>query len=331
MFRPLSRRVLLRGLGVAAAAVATPAIVRGAPALLRGQLGDPAPCDLFALRVASGDPTADTVVLWTRLAPDPLNGGGMPQRAVVVKFRIALDPAMSQTVCSGTAVALAIAGHAVHVTATGLEPNTWYWYQFEAMGARSRVGRTRTFPAWYQPVHTLRFALTSCQSLPQGYYPAYRDLQQQSLDCVVHVGDYIYESGASGTPLLPGRDHTGGEIFSVTDYRNRYALYRLDADLQDAHAAFPFLCVPDDHEVDNNYAGLIAEEGAPFAGEEFAERRRNAYQVYRESMALRPKNRLPTAHGGLRVFRELQFGSLATFYMLDTRQHRTDQPAEDGF
>src|SRR5262249_55164584 len=122
-------------------------------------------------------------------------------------------------------------------------------------------------------------------------------------------------------PLLPGRDHRGGEIFSVDDYRNRYALYRLDEDLQNLHASVPCLTTWDDHEVDNNYAGLVAEETAPFTGAEFVERRRNAYRVYRETMALRPINRILTPQGGMRIYRDFSFGSLANIYMLDTRQY----------
>ena len=331
MTRAVTRRVLLRGIGSAAAVAATPCIVLGAPALLRGRPGDPAASDLFSLGVGSGDPTEDSVVLWTRLAPDPLNGGGMPQRPVQVKFKVALDRGMSQVVRAGHTLALPDAGHAVHVTVTDLAPNTWYWYRFESLGARSRIGRTRTFPAWYQQTQRMRFALVSCQNFAAGYYAAYRDMLSQQLDFVVHVGDYIYESGASSSPLLPGRDHSGGEIFTLSDYRNRYAQYRLDSDLQNVHASLPFLCTWDDHEVDNNYAGATAEEGAPYVGAEFAQRRRNGFQVYAESMALRPKNRLLTPQGRMRIHRELQFGSLANFYMLDTRQYRTDQPAEDGF
>lgn len=175
----------------------------------------------------------------------------------------------------------------------------------------------------------MRFAVVSCQNYAQGYYAAWRDIAAQDLDFVVHTGDYIYESGASSSPLLPDRNHTGGEIFSVDDYRNRFALYRLDADLQDAHARFPFIVTWDDHEVDNNYAGLTAEESAPYRGDAFAERRRNAYRVYRESMPIRV---FDAGNGdSLEIFRRLQFGDLADLHVLDTRQYRSDQPAGDGF
>ena len=331
MTRALSRRQVLRRFGAVAALAATPALIQAAPAILRGRPGDEVASDLFSLGVGSGDPTSDSVVLWTRLAPDPLNGGGMPNRPVPVKFRVARDRGCLHVVRSGVVLALPESGHAVHVTLEDLDPNTWYWYQFEAIGARSRVGRTRTFPASWQHVQKMRFAFASCQDFTAGYYPAYRDMLSQNLDFFVHVGDYIYEGGADASPILPGRNHEGGEIFSVDDYRNRYALYRLDDDLQNLHASVPSLCTWDDHEVDNNYAGLVAEETAPYSGAEFAQRRRNAYDVYRETMPLRPKNRILTPQGNMRIFRDFEFGSLANIYLLDTRQYRSDQPAADGF
>jgi alkaline phosphatase D len=327
----LSRRQVLRRFGAVAALAATPAIIQAAPAILRGRPGDEVASDLFSLGVGSGDPTCDSVVLWTRLAPDPLNGGGMPDRPVPVKFRVSRDRGFLQVVRSGVALALPEAGHSVHVTLDNLEPNTWYWYEFQAMGARSRIGRTRTFPAPWQRVEKMRFAFASCQDFTAGYYPAYRDMLSQQLDFFVHVGDYIYEGGSSSSPILPERNHQGGEIFSVDDYRNRYALYRLDEDLQNLHASVPALCTWDDHEVDNNYAGLIAENGAPYVDAEFAQRRRNAYDVYRESMALRPVNRILTPQGNMRIFRDFEYGSLANIYLLDTRQYRSDQPADDVF
>ena len=118
----------------------------------------------------------------------------------------------------------------------------------------------------------MRFGLVSCQDFRDGFYPAYRDLATQELDFVVHVGDYIYENGPRSTPIAEERNHIGGEAFTVEDYRNRYALYRLDANLQEAHARFPFIVTWDDHEVDNNYAGRIAEEDAPAQDEAFLER-----------------------------------------------------------
>jgi alkaline phosphatase D len=280
---------------------------------------------LFTLGVASGDPRADSVVLWTRLAPDPLEGGGMRDKPLEVRWCVARNPDMSGEVACGEATAHPRNGHAVRVNVDGLHDDTWYYYQFKAAGVRSRIGRTRTFPAKGILPHAMRFALVSCQDYQAGYYAAYRDIAAQPLDFVVHTGDYIYEY--AGNPQAPAeRRHTGGETASVEDYRNRYALYRLDPDLQAAHAAFPFIVTFDDHEVDNNYAGLIPEDGQTL--EEFRRRRANAYRVYRESMPLRPNVK---ARGeDIDLYRSLRYGDLAEIQVLDTRQYRTDQPCGDG-
>ena len=285
---------------------------------------------LFTLGVASGDPDDRSVVLWTRLAPDPLNGGGMGRRAVPVRWEVATDYDMRHVIRRGITLATHHRGHAVQAVARGLPSDCWLYYRFYALGQASRVGRTRTFPSSRDVAYRMRFALASCQNYTAGFYSAYNDMLNQDLDFVVHVGDYIYENAALNSPLLPDRNHNGSEIFSVEDYRNRYALYRLDPNLQEAHAQLPFIATWDDHEVDNNYAGLVPEEGAPFS-DEFAKRRRNGYQVYAESMPLRPWNRLLRRDGSLRIFRKLKFGQLADIHVLDSRQFRTDQPAEDGF
>lgn len=316
---------LLSGIGAAAKA--------GAPAILKGGRGDAVPGSLFTLGVASGEPGSNSVMLWTRLAPEPLSGGGMPGRPVPVRWQVATDPAMIDIVRSGGTVALPRDGHAVRVIAAGLPEDSRLYYRFHALGQSSRIGRTRTFPR--AGGSHMRFAFASCQNYTDGFYPAWRDVAElaetaEDIDFVIHTGDYIYENGPASAPVDPGRNHPGGEIFSVEDYRNRYALYRLDADLQDAHAAHPFLVTWDDHEVDNNYAGLIAEEGAPAESEAFAERRRNAYRVYAESMPLRRRVRVDGT-GGLDIVRRLRFGDLADIHMLDTRQFRSDQPCDDGF
>jgi alkaline phosphatase D len=285
---------------------------------------------MFTLGVASGDPSARSVVLWTRLAPDPLNGGGLGQRVVPVTWKVATDPHMRHVIRQGVALARPRHGHAVRPVARGLPSDCTVWYQFHALGQSSRIGRTKTFPSRRQRAHRLRLALVSCQNYEQGFYPAFRDIAHQDLDCVIHVGDYIYEGGASSSPLLPGRVHNSAEIVSVDEYRDRYAQYRLDPDLQDAHACHPFICTWDDHEVDNNYAGSIPEGPQPMNAD-FIQRRSNAYQVYAETMPLRPLNRLGQRQGGLNLARKLTFGDLADIHVLDTRQFRSDQPAGDGF
>src|SRR5262245_26036117 len=318
-----SRRRFLTQVGWAGGLALAPSFVR--------TLGDgwtllAQPSPLFTLGVASGDPTGDSVVTWTRLAPDPLNGGGMGSRPVDVQWEVATDPGMSAIVRAGLATAHPKNGHAVSVNVDGLLSDTWSYYRFRYQGALSRIGRTRTFPAPGAFSSRLRFALVSCQHFEAGYYAAYRDIATQDLDCVVHVGDYIYENAAN--PSIPAdRRHTGGETFSIDDYRNRYALYRLDPHLQNAHAAFPFIVTWDDHEVDNNYAGPVPEDSQ--SAQAFFERRSNAYQVYMETMPLRPN--IKSKDDSANLYRSLRFGDLAEFFVLDGRQFRTDQPCTDGF
>jgi alkaline phosphatase D len=276
----------------------------------------------FTLGVASGDPTADGVVLWTRLAPDPLNGGGMPPRQVPVQWQIATDEAMRRVVRRGTAKALPELAHSVHVEVSGLEPDRWYWYRFSVGSEDSPVGRTLTLPAHGMSDH-LRFAFVSCQDWQNGYYSAYANLAREDLDLVVHLGDYIYEYGPD--PAGP-RQHDGPEVDSLASYRNRHALYKTDPQLQAAHAAFPWAVTWDDHEVENNYADAISEDNAD--PQRFLERRANAYQAYYEHMPLR-RSSLPVG-ADLLLYRRLTWGDLAEFSLLDTRQYRTDQPCGDG-
>jgi alkaline phosphatase D len=317
-----TRRTVVRGLGTAlAGAVVLPSLPGSgwsAQAMRRS--------GLFTLGVCSGDPGDDGFVLWTRLAPDPLEGGGMGPEPVDVLWEVATDPDLDNVVQAGLVTAFAEHGHAVRVNVRGLASDAWFYYRFSALGEQSRIGRSRTFPSPLDGgVGRMRFALASCQNYEDGFYAAHRDMVAQDLDFVLHVGDYIYEYAAS--PNVPqARRHIGAECETVADYRNRYALYRLDPNLQDAHAAYPFIVTWDDHEVDNNYAGPNAEDDQ--AATRFRQRRANAYQVYRETMPLSPSVRLRGDH--LHIFRRLQFGDLATLHVLDTRQYRTDQPCGDA-
>lgn len=276
----------------------------------------------FTLGVASGEPTPDGVVLWTRLAPDPLHGGGMPDDDIEVSWEVARDERIRDVAQRGTAVATPLLGHTVHAEVEGLEPARWYWYRFRAGAEVSPIGRTRTLPAPGAPVDRLRFAFASCQHYETGYFTAYRHMAEDHLDLVFHLGDYIYEyAGRDGRV----RKHTGDEIELLVDYRNRHALYRSDPDLQAAHAAFPWVVTWDDHEVDNNYAATMSEEGTP--AELFLRRRAEAYQAYYEHMPLR-RSSLPTGPR-MQLYRDFIWGNLASFQVLDTRQYRTDQPCGD--
>jgi alkaline phosphatase D len=279
--------------------------------------------DPFTLGIASGDPAADGFVLWTRLAPDPLAGGGMGPEPVEVRWEVAEDEAMRNIVRQGQAIATADLAHSVHVEVAGLEPGRWYWYRFHAGDATSPVGRTRTMPAMDAAVDRLRFAFASCQHYEHGYYTAYRHMCGDELDLVVHLGDYIYE-GPVGKGKV--RQHNSPEIKTLEEYRNRYALYRGDADLRQAHALFPWVVTWDDHEFDNNYAGDISEE-LDVKVEDFLKRRAAAYQAYYEHMPLR-RAQLPMGPH-LQLYRSVAFGRLAEFQVLDTRQYRSDQPNGD--
>jgi alkaline phosphatase D len=282
--------------------------------------------DPFSLGVASGDPWANSVVLWTRLAPDPLNGGGMPAKNVPVKWEVATDEKMRKIVAQGTAAATPEFGHSVHVEVMGLKPATWYWYRFTVDAGSSPIGRTRTAPAMSSlnaKNERLNFAFVSCQHYETGYYTAYKHLCADDLDLVVHLGDYIYEYSPIENRV---RRHNSPEIKTLEMYRNRYALYKSDPLLKQAHVNFPWAVVWDDHEVDNNYASLVAEDNAP--KDEFAKRQAQAYQAYYEHMPLRRS--VLKRDKRVEIYRRLNFGNLASFSMLDTRQYRSDQPCGDG-
>ena len=277
----------------------------------------------FQLGVASGDPEPDGVVLWTRLAPSPLTGAGLPPRPVRVRWEVAAEESFSNVIRKGTALAVPQLGHSVHVEVDGLQPARWYFYRFHAGTETSPVGRTKTAPAADAMPDRMRFAFTSCQHYESGYFNGYPHMQKEDPDLVIHLGDYIYEyAGANNRP----RKHLGGEIESLNDYRIRYSQYRLDEPLQETHRLCPWLVTWDDHEFDNNYADLISEEEG-VSPEVFLARRMNAYQAYYEFMPLRRRS-FPSGPN-MKLYRSCRYGRLAEFLVLDTRQYRTDQPNGD--
>ena len=318
----LSRRELLKIAGMAgAAAIAHPIVGRG---LLAQTIFPSYP---FTLGVASGDPLPDAVVIWTRLAPKPLEGGGMPMTPVQVRWEVADDAGFQLGVKSGTTVARPEVGHAVHVDVTGLQPGREYWYRFLCGNEVSRTGRTRTAPAAGAPVDGLRFAVCGCSNYEMGYFTACRHIADENFDFVFFTGDYIYESRADGGRRDTAiRQHLGDEIFTVVDYRNRYAQYKMDRDLMAAHASAPFIMTWDDHEVDNDYAADRDERGTP--PEVFLLRRAAAYQAYYEAMPLRASTVPSGPH--MKLYRRLQFGSLIDLHILDTRQWRSGPACGGG-
>ena len=270
----------------------------------------------FTLGVASGYPTAGGIALWTRLAPDPLEGGGMPPEAVEVRWEVAEDEAFRKVVRKGAAPAMPANAHAVHVEADGLAPAREYFYRFLAAGEASPVGRTRTAPEPGRGDERMKLALASCQQYEQGYYVAHRHLAAEDVDLVLFVGDYIYESTWGRQHV---RKHHKSEPHDLAGYRDRYALYKTDADLQKSHAAAPWVVTWDDHEVDNDYADDRSEDLDP----KFLLRRAAAYKAFYEHMPLRRSVLL--AGGAMRIYGRLDWGSLASFHVLDDRQHRSHQ------
>jgi alkaline phosphatase D len=277
----------------------------------------------FSLGVMSGDPSPDGFVLWTRLAPDPLNGGGMDKAAVEVEWVVAEDESLRRVVKKGKATAAPGLAHSVHVEVGGLKPQRPYWYRFRVGMESSPIGRASTTPKPGDSLPRLKFAFASCQHWEAGLWTAYEHMLADNPDLVVHLGDYIYE----GSPRETGvRKHNSPEIISLSDYRNRHALYKSDPAIQKMHAHCPWILTWDDHEVDNNYAGDVPEDKQ--TREAFLERRANAYQAYYEHMPLRLSS-LPQGTK-MQLYRSVKYGSLAEFTVLDTRQYRTDQPCGDG-
>ncbi|WP_158884841.1 alkaline phosphatase D family protein [Amycolatopsis anabasis] len=288
----------------------------------------------FKLGVASGDPLPDGVVLWTRLAPTPLDPdrpGGMPtNQNFTVDWEVATDERFTNVVQRGSEVAVPGAAHSVHAEVHGLRPDYEYFYRFKTEGHLSPVGRTRTAPALDVLGRDLLLAFTSCAAFEDGFYNVYQRMAEDRPGLILHLGDYIYEGGP-GADALPGRKHSGTrEIVNLAEYRLRYAQYKADADLQAAHAVAPWLVVPDDHEVENNYAAWKRDNNKPeLTEQQWKDRRAHAYQAYYENMPLRGGAK-PNG-GNIQLYRRIRWGRLATFHLLDTRQYRDDQACGDGW
>ncbi len=268
----------------------------------------------FELGVASGQPQAHTVVLWTRLT-----GPELPAE-VNVAWELAEDEAFTRIAARGTELALHRDAHSVHAEPQGLRPARRYWYRFQALGQRSVVGRTRTAPAPGDAVALFQFAIASCQRWDHGRYAAWRDVAEHGardeLDAVLFLGDYIYEYASSRSAV---RAVNGGPVRTLDDYRARYHQTKTDPALQAAHAACPWLVVWDDHEVDNDYAGLQGQTLQP----DFAVQRAAAYRAWWEHMpvaqAMRPVG------PDMRIVGRLDWGRLARIHLLDDRQYRSPQ------
>ena len=319
----LRRRTFIAGSVSLAAAALLSNRAHGAVARARSFSGYP-----FTLGVASGDPLADGVVLWTRLAPRPLDpDGGMGADPVAVDWEIAEDERLQRIVQRGSVTANVAWTHSVHVEVSGLRPERWYWYRFKAGGEISATGRTRTAPAAATLPSRLRFAFASCQRYENGYYTAYEHLAREDVELVLHLGDYIYE-GETRRGDIPSRTFATHDAATLNDYRLRYARYKSDPALQAAHAAAPWIVTWDDHEVSNDYAGDRDEHPDRFPREAFRRRRAGGYQAFYEHQPLRA-SAVPRGPDAL-LYRRADFGRLLSFHVLDTRQYRTPQPVGGG-
>jgi alkaline phosphatase D len=267
----------------------------------------------FTHGVASGDPLPDAVMLWTRARP-----AGAAATGARLRYVIARDPALTQIVARGRVTSTAARDWTVKLDLRDLSPDTAYYYRFESASGRSPVGRARTAPGG--PVARMRLAFVTCSSYIAGYFHAYRRVAERSdLHAVVHLGDYIYENGTQDQvrPHEPAQ-----ELLSLADYRQRYAQYRSDEDLQELHRQHPVIWVWDDHEVANNAwkEGAGAHDGE--AEGVYAERRFAAMQAAFEWMPIRA----PDAADPSRVWRGFRFGDLADISMIDARHFGRDEP-----
>jgi alkaline phosphatase D len=278
----------------------------------------------FSLGVACGDPTPTGAMLWTRLAPKPLEPlGGMDSLKVMVAWEVANDEAFSSIVKEGRATGFPELGYSIHVDVTGLEPDRWYFYRFHVGQATSPVGRMRTTPDT-QLRKPLTFAFASCQHYEQGFYTAHEHMAREDLDLVAFLGDYIYEYGPNTQAV---RTHASAEVMTLDGYRGRYAQYKLDPALQAMHLRCPWLLMTDDHEVDNNYAGITSESG--FESIEWMRNRRAAaYQAWWEHQPVRTPR--ANSWSDLVQMRRIDWGDMVRFHLLDGRQYRSDQACGDG-
>ncbi|MCP4438971.1 MAG: T9SS type A sorting domain-containing protein [Aureispira sp.] len=263
--------------------------------------------------VASGDPMDDRVIIWTRVTTtDPSES---------VKWRVATDTAMTNMIDSGIVVTNAAKDYTVKVDVTGLQANTFYYYEFESDGLLSIRGRTKTAPKG--DVDSLRFAIVSCSSYDHGYFNAYnRITSRNDISAVIHLGDYYYEyaNGSYGNARTP---MPANEITTLSDYRMRHSHYKLDQDLMRVHQQYPFICVWDDHETANDSYTTGADNHTPGTEGNWIDRKGWAVKAYYEWMPLRmPDPAVDTQ----RIYRRLRFGDLVELHMLDTRLQERDEP-----
>ena len=282
--------------------------------------------DVFSLGVASGEPLPDSVVLWTRLAPHPLQpDGGMPPQPVAVRWEVAHDPRFGQLARQGEAIAEPGRAHSLHIEVDGLQSDRVYYYRFIVAGQASPVGRTRTAPAADARVRQMRLALASCQHYEMGAFTAHREIASADVDVVLFVGDYIYETQT--VDRLKRRHHlvSFAEGLTLDRYRVHHAQYKRDPDLRACHAAHPWLLMWDDHEVRNDYDGK--HDGYGLGERDFLLGRAAGYQAYFEHLPVSPR-RAPVGPDAL-MHARYSWGQLADIWLLDTRQYRSAPACTD--
>ncbi|WP_019193289.1 alkaline phosphatase D family protein [Corynebacterium timonense] len=335
----LPRRNFLVGSGVAAASVAVGPSAAAQSSLSSAPItgarplpGAPeSPYSHFMHGVASGDPTPESVILWTRVTvgPEAMPGSGVGEDARVA-WEVATTPKFTEIVRAGEVVASAGSDHTVHVDPHGLAPATVYYYRFSFNGVYSPTGRTKTAPAYDAQLDQLSFAVASCANWESGYFAAYRDMaergERDEFDAVVFLGDYIYEypvgeyAGKSGVARPHSPEH---ETITLADYRIRHGRYRQDLNLQRAHAAAPWIVVWDDHETANDSWREGAENHTEGAEGSFIARRDAGQRAYFEWLPVRAT--LPSEGG--HIYRSLQFGNLVNLTMMDLRTYRDEPPS----
>lgn len=266
--------------------------------------------------VASGDPTSSKVIIWTRLTPDSTFSGNAN-----VDWRIALDTGMTNVVQTGTFTTNGDRDYTVKVDVTGLQPDTWYYYEFSYNCKNSIRGRTKTAPNNMKD--SLRFAVVSCANYQNGYFNAYKVITTRNdVDAIIHLGDYMYEYGEDASPVGDRGHVPSHETTELLDYRTRLAQYHLDEDLMRLHQQFPFIMVWDDHESANDSWKDGAENHNAGEGN-WVDRKSQSKRAYYEWLPVRPQ----IISGDSILFRKLGFGGLIDLIMVDTRLHGREEQA----
>lgn len=275
----------------------------------------------FTLGVASGDPAPDGFVIWTRLAPDPLAEDGLGGLSSPVKVRwfVYADGGTGAPLAQGDIETSPLSAHSVHVEVSGLMPDRFYTYHFEALGARSQMGRARTLPLPTAKATRLKLVYASCSHYEKGWFSAYRHMADEDPDYSVFLGDYIYEYSYKKADGLVRRHEQLGDVRTLAQFRRRYALYHMDRDLQTLHARTTSIVTWDDHEVQNDYGGFLSEYMDDDVN--MPAIRQAAYQAFYEAMPVRRTSRLIGTHVDL--YRAFRFGNLADITVLDGRQYRS--------